>query len=166
MVYDVDDSKFSFADDGRNSTDWYQLMTNDENDGLVNFSYKDGVGASRDCSIHYTNDYLWAPEGDPYGFVLRSRYATVNGTGWDNVTLTTSNTVYNNESSYALTHSTSYDKANIHYATVNQNHNAIYEMYVGRNDYSFLMHPTSNPISATDEAFNGFYMSPTSTRRN
>lgn len=158
VVYDVDDSKFSFADDGRNSTDWYQLMTNDENDGLVNFSYKDGVGASRDCSIHYTNDYLWAPEGDPYGFVLRSRYATVNGTGWDNVTLTTSNTVYNNESSYALTHSTSYDKANIHYATVNQNHNAIYEMYVGRNDYSFLMHPTSNPISATDEAFNGFYM--------
>ena len=163
VVYDVDDSKFSFADEGRNSTDWYQLMTNDENDGLVNFSYKDGVGAGRDCSVHYTNNYLWAPEGDPYGFVLRSRYATVNGTGWDNVALTTANTEYDNESSYELTHSTSYDKKNIHYSAVNQNHNAIYEMYVGLNDYSFLMHPTGNLISTTDEAFNGFYMTHNTT---
>ena len=158
VVYDVDDTKFSFANDGRTSTDWYQLMTDDENDGLVNFSYKDGVGASRDCSVNYTNNYLWAPEGDSYGFVLRSRYATVNGTGWDNVALTTANTTYDKESTYALTHSTSYNKKNIHYSSVNQNHNAIYEMYVGRNDYSFLMHPTSNSIDNADEAYKGFYM--------
>jgi len=89
VVYEVIPEEFRFATRGRNTTAWYQMMTNNDADGLMNFTYKDGIGARMDRTEHYTNNYLWAPEGDPYGFVLRSRYATINGTGWDNVAVTT-----------------------------------------------------------------------------
>ncbi|MBP3214159.1 MAG: hypothetical protein J6M19_04905 [Bacteroidaceae bacterium] len=89
VVYEVNPEKFRFATRGRNTTAWYSMMTNNEVDGLMNFSYLHGIGARQDKTHHYTNNYLWAPEGDPYGFVLRSRYATINGTGWDDVAVTT-----------------------------------------------------------------------------
>ena len=89
VVYEVIPEEFQFATRGRNTTAWYQMMTNNDADGLMNFTYKNGIGARLDRIEHYTNNYLWAPEGDPYGFVLRSRYATINGTGWDNVAVTT-----------------------------------------------------------------------------
>ena len=89
VVYEVDPEQFRFSENGRNTTAWYSMMTNNKKDGLMNFSYKDGVGARQDRTYHYTNNYLWAPDGDPYGFVLRNRYATVNGTGWDDVVVTT-----------------------------------------------------------------------------
>ena len=89
VVYEVNTDEFRFADQGRNTTAWYSMVTNSDKDGLLNFSYLKGVGARHDRASHYTNNYLWAPEGDPYGFVLRSRYATINGTGWDNVVVST-----------------------------------------------------------------------------
>lgn len=89
VVYDVDPGQFRFSDAGRNTTAWYTMMTNNEQDGLMNFSYKDGIGARFGSEQHYTNNYLWAPVGDPYGFIMHNRYATINGTGWDNVIVTT-----------------------------------------------------------------------------
>ena len=89
VVYEVNTDEFQFATSGRNTYAWYQMMTNNASSGMMNFSYKDGIGARTDRATHYTNNYLWAPEGDPYGFVLRSRYATVNGTGWNDVVVTT-----------------------------------------------------------------------------
>ena len=89
VVYDVDPKQFRFSDKGRNTTAWYSMMTDNAQDGLMNFSYKDGIGARPDRTVHYTNNYLWAPEGDPYGFILHSRYATINGSGWDNIVVTT-----------------------------------------------------------------------------
>ena len=89
VVYHVNPEEFRFADKRRNTTAWYSMMTDNPKDGLMNFSYKDGIGARHGREKHYTNNYLWAPEGDPYGFVLHSRYATINGTGWDNVVVTT-----------------------------------------------------------------------------
>ena len=89
VVYEVIPEAFQFAWRGRNTTAWYQMMTNNSADGLMNFTYSHGIGARQDRREHYTNNYLWAPEGDPYGFILRSRYATINGNGWDNVAVTT-----------------------------------------------------------------------------
>ena len=89
VVYHVNPEEFRFAEERRNTTAWYSMMTNNAKDGLMNFSYKDGIGARHGREKHYTNNYLWAPEGDPYGFVLHNRYATINGTGWDNVVVTT-----------------------------------------------------------------------------
>ena len=89
VVYEVNPEEFRFAEKGRNTTAWYTMLTQNDKDGLMNFSYKDGVGARHGREEHYTNNYLWAPEGDPYGFIMHSRYATINGTGWDNVVVTT-----------------------------------------------------------------------------
>lgn len=89
VVFDVNSNEFNFATMGRNTYAWYQMMTSNASNGLLKFSYKDGVDAHTELSDHYTNEYLWAPEGDPYGFVLHSRYANNNGTGWNDVVVTT-----------------------------------------------------------------------------
>lgn len=181
VVYEVNPNKFRFADKGQNTTAWYQMMTNNDVDGLMNFSYLHGIGARQDKAHHYTNDYLWAPEGDPYGFVLRSRYATINGTGWDNVAVTTKGQLpkenykerdgsdiaeglkakYTDETQFN-------DKRIIHLlkegsgpATTDGPSNAVYEMFNGGYNDSFLMHPTSAWTSTDDASFKSYYMTHT-----
>ena len=192
VVYHVNPEEFRFADKGRNTTAWYSMMTNNPKDGLMNFSYKDGIGARHGREVHYTNNYLWAPEGDPYGFILHSRYATINGTGWDNVVVTTPGklpTTADTQTIGTIDYSTAYsstetlteatvDQASytgqydrINFRTKRITHpgrnserktwsarNAIYEMFVGMNDYSFLMHPTSAYVDITGDKFGSFYM--------
>lgn len=198
VVYEVDADEFRFADKRRNTTAWYSMLTNNDNDGLLNFSYHDGVGARHDRTVHYTNNYLWAPEGDPYGFVLRSRYATINGTGWDNVAVTTpgllptATTAEANKDKVGTLDSytpsatpeeglsyVSSDKAvytgsissSIQFNDRRVTHpgrnseratwgarNAVYEMFVGMNAYSFLMHPTSAYVDVEGDKFSSFYM--------
>ena len=175
VVYEVVPEAFQFAYRGRNTTAWYQMMTNNAADGLMNFSYKYGIGARTNRSEHYTNDYLWAPEGDPYGFVLRSRYATINGTGWDNVAVTTkghlpksavdATAVGDLEAKY--TNQTQFDDKRIIHkltgvegATTDGPSNAVYEMFTGDAGYenSFLMHPTSAYLDNEDSDFESYYM--------
>lgn len=206
VVYDVDPEEFRFAEEGRNTTAWYTMMTNNDNDGLMNFSYKDGIGARYDRSVHYTNNYLWAPEGDPYGFVMHSRYATVNGTGWDNVVVTTTShlpdhadveagtlemnqmkkvtmgadyahddvTTVSGEADAATYTGDDNDayfvpKRIIHFKRGDTRsdasqvrtwgeRNAVYEMFVGINSNSFLMHPTSAFVDVEGDKFSSFYM--------
>lgn len=179
VVYEVIPEEFRFADKGRNTTAWYQMMTNNEADGLMNFTYKDGIGARLDRKEHYTNNYLWAPEGDPYGFILRSRYATINGNGWDNVAVTTKGALptkdnYDTYSETAIlaenpqaydakyTDNTAFnDKRIIHVTTPTHGPtNAVYEMFTGDINFenSFLMHPTSAYLDNTDSDFKSYYM--------
>ncbi len=197
VIYEVNPNSFRFAQKGRNTTAWYQMMTNNETaDGLLNFSYKDGIGGRLDRTHHYTNNYLWAPEGDPYGFVLRSRYATINGTGWDDVAVTTEGklpkgedtwgnpiykttdggaaepfdepTVAESKASYTGGASSSqipFDhKRIIHHrtgqdgATTDGATNAVYEMFIGGYDDSFLMHPTSAWMDKDDVDHESYYM--------
>ena len=202
VVYEVNPDRFRFADRGRNTTAWYTMMTNNENDGLMNFSYLNGIGARLDRTHHYTNNYLWAPEGDPYGFVLRSRYATINGTGWDDVAVTTkgrlpkgmdssgqlvyidgSGTSTNYTSEFETTELTA-DNITATYtgsanaesaipfnnrriihrrsgqdgATTDGATNAVYEMFVGSDTQSFLMHPTSAWMDNDDADHESYYM--------
>ena len=197
VIYEVNPNHFRFAQKGRNTTAWYQMMTNNETaDGLLNFSYKDGIGGRLDRTHHYTNNYLWAPEGDPYGFVLRSRYATINGTGWDDVAVTTEgklpkgedtwgNPIYKStddgedepfdepsvaESKASYTGSSSssripFDHKRIIHrrtgqdgATTDGATNAVYEMFIGGYDDSFLMHPTSAWMDKDDVDHESYYM--------
>lgn len=197
VIYEVNPNSFRFAQKGRNTTAWYQMMTNNETaDGLLNFSYKDGIGGRLDRTHHYTNNYLWAPEGDPYGFVLRSRYATINGTGWDDVAVTTEGklpkgedtwgnpiykttdggaaepfdepTVAESKASYTGGASSSHipfdHKRIIHHrtgqdgATTDGATNAVYEMFIGGYDDSFLMHPTSAWMDKDDVDHESYYM--------
>ena len=186
VVYEVLPETFQFAYKGRNTTAWYTMMTNNAADGLLNFSYKDGIGARTDRTTHYTNNYLWAPEGDPYGFLLRSRYATINGSGWRNVAMTTKGHLpkeSDHESysetaiteTYAKAYEATYtnqtafdDKRIIHLLNVADAEsttsdgpsNAVYEMFTGDAAYgqSFLLHPTSAYIDVTNSDFESYYM--------
>jgi hypothetical protein len=155
------------------------MMTNNSADGLMNFTYSHGIGARQDRREHYTNNYLWAPEGDPYGFILRSRYATINGNGWDNVAVTTKGALpkKDNYDTYSettilaenpqaydakYTDNTAFnDKRIIHVTTPTHGpSNAVYEMFTGDAGFtnSFLMHPTSAFIDTTDPNFTSYYM--------
>lgn len=172
VVFDVNTNEFNFATLGRNTYAWYQMMTNNASSGLMNFSYKDGIGARTDATEHYTNNYLWAPEGDPYGFVLHSRYANNNGTGWNDVVVTTTGALpkKSNYKEYTPGDATGYEasytgsgnkydnKEIIH--TTDGVANAVYEMFTGTNtnNNSFLMHPTSAYIDHSNIDFNSYYM--------
>ena len=199
VVYEVNPERFHFADRGRNTTAWYSMMTNNDVDGLMNFSYREGIGARQDKTHHYTNNYLWSPEGDPYGFVLRSRYATINGTGWDDVAVTTrgklpkgkneSGLVYIDGSGDSTTYAEStelgtVDKVQATYtsratssggipfsnkriihrrtgqdgATTDGATNAVYEMFVGSNKESFLMHPTAAWMDNSDSEHESYFL--------
>ncbi len=157
VVYETDDDNFRFANDGRETKAWYSMMTLNDDNGLIRYSYKDGVGAVRDRSVHATNDVLWAPEGDPYGFVVRNRYATVNGTGWDKVALTTEAAAYNAETNDDVTSTDAFNEYKVK-QDLQKEHNAVFEMMGGMSDRSFLMHPTAERLSTADEAFAGSYV--------
>ena len=62
---------------------WYNLTTTSVNTGEVepvNFSYLNNMHKG-ERKNHYTDDWLWAVEGDPYGMKLHNRYAQT----WDEV---------------------------------------------------------------------------------
>ncbi len=60
---------------GANAAKWVNIM-NVENGNMMRYTRTDNVtGESRDSLNDVTNDYLWAIEGDPYGFKLHNRYA-------------------------------------------------------------------------------------------
>ena len=64
-----------------NGTQWYTFETSDETPYLANFTYKDNIMKGKEGRIgHYTNEFLWSPVGDPYGFKMSNRYVYKNGT--------------------------------------------------------------------------------------
>lgn len=64
FVTDVADNKwYTFETEDANGTPW-----------LAQFTNAWGVEVKEGRAIHYTNDYLWSPLGDPYGFKMYNRY--------------------------------------------------------------------------------------------
>ena len=186
VVYEVIPEAFQFAYRGRNTTAWYQMMTNSGGtDHLMNFSYHNKIGIKDGRDSHYTNDYLWAPEGDPYGFVLRSRYSTINGNGFNATVVTTPGVLPKKGEEYTASETASDYEATytnampfisrliIHTlkgktlpppsggtAGDDSMSNGIYEMFTGDAAFgnSFLMHPTTAHIDTSDPEFSSYYM--------
>ena len=186
VVYEVIPEAFQFAYRGRNTTAWYQMMTSSGGtDHLMNFSYHNHIGTKEGRDTHYTNDYLWAPEGDPYGFVLRSRYSTINGNGFNATVVTTTGelpkagveyTASETPSDYEATYTNAMpfiSRLIIHTlkgktlpppsggtAGDDSMSNGIYEMFTGDAAFgnSFLMHPTTAYIDTSDPEFSSYYM--------
>ena len=191
VVYEVIPEAFQFAYRGRNTTAWYQMMTNSNSGGgggtdyLMNFSYSNHIGIKAGRDTHYTNDYLWAPEGDPYGFVLRSRYSTINGNGFNATAVTTTGKLPKKGEEYTASEAPSDYEATytnampfisrliIHTlkgktlpppsggtAGDDSMSNGIYEMFTGDATFgnSFLMHPTTAYIDTSDPEFSSYYM--------
>ena len=155
-------------------------MTNSNGtDHLMKFSYNDGIGMKDGRDDHYTNEYLWAPEGDPYGFVMRSRYSTINGNGFNATTVTTPGELPKEGAEYHASempsdYEATYTRAMpfisrliIHTlkdkdlpdgngtAGDDSMSNGIYEMFTGDAALgnSFLMHPTTAYIDTADPEF-------------
>ena len=53
---------------------WYTLETSDATPKLAQFTNARGLKVLDGRESHYTNDYLWSPVGDPYGFKFYNRY--------------------------------------------------------------------------------------------
>ena len=69
---------------------WYTFETADATPKLAHYTYVGGMKAESGRALHYTNDYLWAPLGDPYGFKTYNRYIYKNN-GLSDYVLTTDN---------------------------------------------------------------------------
>ncbi len=57
---------------------WYTFETTDATPQLAHYTFVRGMRAERGRELHYTNDYLWTPVGDPYGFRSYNRYIYKN----------------------------------------------------------------------------------------
>jgi len=55
---------------------WYTFETNDVTPMLA--EYSGSLRTKSGYATHYTNDYLWTPVGDPYGFKMYNRYLHKN----------------------------------------------------------------------------------------
>ena len=74
---------------------WYTFETSEATPYLAHYTYKDDKLTGIAGRVgHYTNDFLWSPVGDPYGFVMYNRYVYKNGTesGHDTKVMTTTST--------------------------------------------------------------------------
>ncbi|MBO6217060.1 MAG: hypothetical protein J6N73_05365 [Prevotella sp.] len=170
---------------GENSTvNWVNIM-NVENGNMMRYTRSGNVtGENRDSLNDVTNDYLWAIEGDPYGFKLHSRYADHGFSGtlnenWSTILTTDKvNTTENynyvdglNDSGDPKNANFTYDingdpviKSGITYGakgtadafgTMSETAtNAVYEAMTGNYDDAMLIHPVNACINIRNQ--NGY----------
>ena len=53
---------------------WYTVETSDDTPLLAQYTGAAGFKMLEGRESHYTNDFLWSPVGDPYGFKMYNRY--------------------------------------------------------------------------------------------
>ena len=82
IAYGFDTGLSTNAGDGFvTSTDqnlWYTFETSDATPYLAHYTNAWGLQSMEGRETRYTNDYLWTPLGDPYGFVMYNRYMLNN----------------------------------------------------------------------------------------
>ena len=61
-----------------NQNKWYTFETNGASPYRAHYTSTVGLKTERTSNIQYTNDFLWAPVGDPYGFKMYNRYIYKN----------------------------------------------------------------------------------------
>ena len=57
---------------------WYTFETSGATPRLTQYTTLEGLKTKSGYATHYTNDYLWTPVGDPYGFKMYNRYLHKN----------------------------------------------------------------------------------------
>ena len=163
---------------------WLNLL-NVEKGNMMQYTRSQQVtGTGKDTLNHVTNDYLWAIEGDPYGFKLHNRYAvhgfdgTVNEHWSTLLTTDKVNTTENYNYLDGLDSSGSPKNVNFTYndygdpvmksgltygsvgtadacATMNSSStNAVYEAMAGNYDDAMLIHPVNACINVRNK--NGY----------
>ena len=104
VTYRFDDDLATNAGDGFvTSVDqnlWYTFETNEATPYLAHYTNAWGLQAMEGRATRYTNDYLWLPLGDAYGFRMYNRYIKKNSlTSGDDDTrmMTTDNATFDSE---------------------------------------------------------------------
>ena len=121
---------------------WYTVETKDYRGTpwLTQYTNAWGLEVKEGRGTHYTNDYLWSPLGDPYGFILHHRYTRVNS-GEDNTgepdRILTSGSLTNG-AELQMDDGTRFPGEGL-YTT-----NSIYELLEGYTPGYFLFHPVAN----------------------
>ena len=159
---------------------WVNIM-NVENGNMMRYTRSGNVtGESRDSLNDVTNDYLWAIEGDPYGFKLHNRYADHGFNGTQNEkwsTLLTTDKVNSTEyfnyrsgvsdGNANFTYKDNGDpviKSGITYGSKSTSdafgtmsetdENTIFEAMTGNYDEGMIIHPVNGCINIKDQ--NGY----------
>ena len=140
VAYSFDTTLETNAGDGfvKNVADnfWYTIESSDGTPWLMRFNYGNGaVSAMHGRDTHYTNDYLWSPLGDPYGFRMYNRYVYKN-VGLESFVLTTKTTPADGSS---LDIESSADEEHSEYDA-----NSVYELTAGDTPGFFYIRPVVN----------------------
>lgn len=111
---------------------WYTFETKN-NDGtpyLAHYTNAWGLQAMPGLDTRYTNDYLWCPLGDVYGFKMYNRYMIKNSSGVANVMITDDISEGQN--------------LKMAVPTVSTSGNEVYELLGSNNTGYFKIHPVIN----------------------
>lgn len=104
---------------------WYTFEANASTPKLA--QYTGSLQTVSGYATHYTNDYLWTPLGDPYGFKMYNRYMDKN---LGNTTTVMTTTSVSSENAIIM----SADNAP----------NSVYELLSSSTDGYFRVHPVTN----------------------
>lgn len=121
---------------------WYSFETSGSTPWMAQFTNAWGLEVKEGRGTHYTNDYLWSPLGDPYGFRMYNRYIYKNSwnttendnCGEQNRVMTT--TAFAEEQPVSMTANNSTDPKDDPYN--------VYELLSGSTDGYFYVHPVIN----------------------
>ena len=131
---------------------WYTFEAKkaDGTPQLMQFTNAWGMEVKEGRGTHYTNDYLWTPLGDPYGFVMYHRYTCVNSgtdnTGEPDRVMTTAGFSEGREVWMDDGSSTGANKVSIETDAETAAANSIYELLAdeGTEPGYFKIHPVAN----------------------
>ena len=127
----------------RNVSDnyWYTYETyNASTPYLAHYTNAWGLQSMEGRETRYTNDYLWTPLGDPYGFIMYNRYMIKNSSS--NAVMTTDNETFVESESNKVEGRKL--KMVVPSEGSAQERNAIYELLAGDADGYFRVHPVAN----------------------
>lgn len=106
---------------------WYTVETSDNTPLLAQYTGAWGFQMKEGRESHYTNDFLWTPVGDPYGFKMYNRYEYKT----------------NGETTHVMTTAAAPADGGGFILGTDDN-KAIYELFAGDTDGYFFMRPMLN----------------------
>ena len=121
---------------------WYTIETQEAAvPQLARYTKTQGLTAIAGLETHYTNDYLFTPVGDVYGFKMYNRYTVKNGneSSDDDQTKVMTSTALSNNISVMIDEPSTSEKSTAYPAG-----NEIYELITGDVDGYFHVHPVAN----------------------
>ena len=115
---------------------WYSWETSDDTPLLAQYTGAWGFQMKEGRESHYTNDFLWSPVGDPYGFKMYNRYEYKTNGATTHVMTTEAAPTSASDAGRTLILQ---DNDNVTYAA-----HAIYELFAGDTDGCFFIRPLLN----------------------